>query len=345
MSSSNLNYLNNKMLICLPDVLFFVTSIMFFYTQLHIVIEYSWFKNIELQTLCLCLLYFKIGELIHEFIEIRYNKVFSIFGAVTSICVIKFSTIPIFYFLFSFIFMKIRSNASKYSNKRVKVIGRAIGFILSPFYNSFIYLFCAIMITVICLLSPQLKKSDIKCGVNKIQNRDNSTVYLLMFFHHMHYFVYAYSIPIVFSQNNILPMWAMGIIFYLGWAAYNAYEKIIKPAWNWFLMGHVLASASLVILYTTNSIIISIFAWFMTGVGGGTVYMLHSLVYKKDIYTSKDMLISEGLGHVIGIALWGFVCILYTANTCFLIGALLAVIVSIVSYYAAYKAKLFNYRS
>lgn len=342
MDNSSRVHLNNKVMLHLPNVLYFIASIVFFYTQLHIVIEYAWNSKMKLTTVCLCLLCFKMGELIHELIDVRYNNIFSILGAVIAICVIKFSTIPILYFLFSFIFMKIRSNISKYSSKRVKVVGRAVGFILSPFYNSFVYLLCVVLIAVICILSIELKSTAIKYGINRIRNKENATVYLLMAFHHMHYFVYAYSIPIIFSQKNVLPMWAMGIIFYLGWAAYNAYEKIIKPGWHWFIIGHILAAVSLITLYITNSISVSIVAWFMTGLGGGTVYMLNSLVYKKDNNTQKDMLVAEGVGHVIGIALWGIICTSIAANACFLLGAFFAVIVIIISCYATYKAKLLN---
>ncbi|APT75183.1 hypothetical protein XO10_01390 [Marinitoga sp. 1135] len=340
---NKINHFKFKVRSHLPDILYFISSMLFFYTQLHIVIEYLMFSKINFVEIWLCLILFKIGELIHEFIDIEYNDIFSILIIIISIGLIKFSTIPIFYFFFSFIFMKIRSNISEYSSKKVKIIGRAIGFILSPFYNSLIYLLCVILTSVICLLTTELETTK-RLKINKINNKENSIIYLLMALHHTHYFVYAYSIPIFFFQKNILPIEITGLIFYLGWAAYNAYEKIIKPAWNWFIIGHILAAFSLIILYMTNVLFFTIIAWFMTGLGGGTVYMLHSLVYKKNNNTKKDMLIAEGFGHLIGIILWGIIYLLKGVNANFLFGAFFAIIIAILSYYTNYKTNLISSR-
>ena len=76
--------------------------------------------------------------------------------------------IPIIYFIFSFLMMKIRSNISNYSSKKVKVTARAIGFILAPISNKLVYILISIIILIFCIKANNLKNSDTKFGINKI---------------------------------------------------------------------------------------------------------------------------------------------------------------------------------
>jgi hypothetical protein len=90
------------------------------------------------------------------------------------------------------------------------------------------------------------------------------------------------------------------LVFYIGWAAYNAYERFVRPSWKFILIGHIIAAISLIMLGEADTIISISFWWFMIGLGGGTVYMLQPLTCTTP-YGLTELKISEGFGHVFGI--------------------------------------------
>ena len=290
-------------------LLYFFTSLMFFYVQLRLPIAYIFENNISLETLFISLLLFKIGELLHEFINLRcsYFSVVSLF--VSCICVPFFYTYPFIYLPFAFFMMVIRDTAVKNCSKNYKIFGRAIGFFIVYIWNLYFLISLSIVILLLCFFSNVLCDKTM-FSINTIKNKINVPVYIVMFFHHIHYFSYAYSIPILIIKDRMLPFWSVGIVFFTGWAAYNAYEKILKPKWIYFIIGHMISGIALFMMFYCQSLTSIIVCWFLTGLGGGTVYMLNELVYKNDKYVCKDLNIHEYSGHIVGIILWSL-CLKY----------------------------------
>ncbi|XGU46129.1 hypothetical protein ACEXAJ_07185 [Fusobacterium necrophorum subsp. funduliforme] len=312
------------------NYIYFLTSMLFFYFQLNMVIQNYFQTPNNIVHLVIRMFFFKLGEFFHEIIEIKYGRFSIIISFLVSILIIKYDN-PILYFLFSFTLMKIRNTVSEQSSKKIKVLGRALGFILAPFSNLVVYIiFLCFLYLGIFFYVENIKFRFIR--INCVRNRKEIGYYALMTLHHIHYFIYAYSVPILFIKRTIIPIYCIGIIFYCGWAAYNAYEAIITPSWKWFITGHILAMLSLFMMFYFDNFYIELLGWFLTGLGGGTIYMLHNLVKTQNEFTKQDLLIAEGVGHVVGIGLWGVIILYYSINYTFLAGAIVAVLVSILSY-------------
>jgi hypothetical protein len=148
-----------------------------------------------------------------------------------------------------------------------------------------------------------------------------------MLLHHCHYFTYAYSIPVIYSIKTSLKRPFAGIMFFVGWIAYNAYEKYLKPNRLNFVIGHAILSASLFLLYFSSSITSITFLWFLTGLGGGTVYMLKHSIPQINTGNVKDLRIFEGFGHVLGLLIWGIAIIHFKAECTFIIAGVVGCIV------------------
>ncbi|WP_027410594.1 hypothetical protein [Anoxybacteroides tepidamans] len=319
------------------DVIYFLLTVLFFYTQLHIAIEFAWQKSISLSTLILALLFLKIGEAFHEFFDAGSIRMWILMAAFASIVII-FNPHYLFFFIFGLSMMKVRSTVAKYSSKKVKIVARTLGFLVAPLSSKTIYLSYVIILFVACLLYRDLGQIKLKLKLYVPKIKVNFPVYWTMGLHHAHYFAYAYTIPYLFSIRTDIPYWLMGLIFYIGWAAYNAYEWFLKPKWRYFMFGHIIALIALVGLYYSNNDIGISFWWFMTGLGGGTVYMLHSFLIDQEKSSSREMLIAEGIGHVSGILAWGLTSLFLSLEYTLIVGAILAFATTAMAIYSKNKS-------
>lgn len=313
------------------DVLYFLLTVLFFYTQLHLAIQFAWNQSISLLTLVLALLCLKSGEALHEFFDGGRLWIWTLLAASSSAVIVLWPELVPFFFLFGLSMMKVRSTVARYSNKKVKVAARTVGFLVAPLSSVKIYLIYIGVLFASCLLYQKLsrQKQQFQCYFPKI--RSNFSVYWTMGLHHAHYFAYAYTIPYLFAANTDVPYWLVGLIFYIGWAAYNAYEWFLKPAWNYFILGHILALGALIGLYYSSGVFGISFWWFITGLGGGTVYMLHSFLKEKGVRASREILIAEGFGHVSGILIWGLTSLFMSLEFTIMMAAIFALITTIVS--------------
>lgn len=95
------------------------------------------------------------------------------------------------------------------------------------------------------------------------------------FMHHMHYFTYCYVFWYL-APELISPM--IGLWFLVGWLAYFVTELMWRETRQVFVpkivaVGHLLVMVALLAMPNINSVGVLV-AWFVTGVGGGTAYML-----------------------------------------------------------------------
>lgn len=321
--------LNNKYLTI--DIIYFTGSTLFFYLQLNIAINFAYYSNLSLWQTFLALLLFKTGEFLHEKFDGGNSRIWLSMLLISAILIVLYPKLSLVYMIFSLSMMKIRDAARVYSSKRVKVYGRALGFLLAPFNYPYVFLIMTILLVIIAYIKRASFYDDTSHKFYSIKSRTNRLSYAIMGVHHAHYFVYAYTILFIFSQHETIPIFLIGLIFYLGWAAYNAYEKLLKPRWIYFIIGHIIAALSLLGLYFSNNTFITLVLWFMTGLGGGTIYMVNDLIIDKGKNTSRELRIAEGIGHLTGILLWGLLSILYGLRVPVLAGFILSFITVILA--------------
>ncbi|MGW5237510.1 hypothetical protein ACWEOW_01100 [Monashia sp. NPDC004114] len=124
------------------------------------------------------------------------------------------------------------------------------------------------------------------------------------FVHHAHYFAYCYSFW--YLAPALISPWT-GLWFVVGWVAYFALERIWREGRRAFApkviaVGHVTVAAALLMMPHMNASGV-LAAWFVTGIGGGTAYMLGSAAGQGPRERFEDC------GHVAGAAISVFVAV------------------------------------
>lgn len=299
-----------------------LTSLLFFYLQLNVAIKAA-LGQVPLITAALCLCCFKTGELLHEVFDIQYHPLFTLIWVSAFVGSQFFLGQWWLYLIFSYFMMSCRATLLTVSAKKYKVLGRAVGFVISPISCSTILSLSAIALGLFCLIAVPAKRLHAQVFL-PFANRSfpkNKYAYLAMSVHHFHYFAYCYSIPILVTRtSNVSPL-CIGLIFYLGWSAYNAYERFIKPSYLWIISGHIVAAGALLWMYFDHGLFSLLIGWFLTGLGGGTVYMIPSLLRPPLEFTKQDMAVAEGIGHITGMVTWLFFAVYYSDYSPLLVGA------------------------
>jgi hypothetical protein len=116
--------------------------------------------------------------------------------------------------------------------------------------------------------------------------------------HHAHYFAYVY---VFWALTDLSPA-LVAPAFVLGWAAYFVLERELisrKRAFSTrcFIVGHLVCAAALVVMSAVHDTRVLLAMWAITGIGGGTAYML------GNAGTTGDRELYEDAGHVAGCLL------------------------------------------
>lgn len=115
------------------------------------------------------------------------------------------------------------------------------------------------------------------------------------FLHHAHYFLYCYTFWRLMPD---LPAWAVGPLFTVGWLAYFVAEAAIGRrvpfAPGVIAAGHILCAVCIAAMLGTSAPVPLMLLWFLTGVGGGTAYMLANGPQAHHRERAEDS------GHVLG---------------------------------------------
>ena len=334
----------------LISVIYSVYTYVFFSAQLRLVLDaFCWNKYSPL-SVAVILLSFKLGEFVNEAVDIDSPKNYSV---VSCIALIGFSFFPsitvkcFLMFLFGFSAMKIRDGLAQRTDRRMKFAARAAGFIASPLVSLPIDGLILVVPTLL-LLSITLDSNLFKTKRLRLRwfvARQNVTSTASMGIHHFHYFAYAYSIPYMYEKyGNVDFVW-YGLLFYVGWAAYNAYERLIVPDWKWIAIGHAVAGIALIQLSHATDFLSISFYWFITGLGGGTVYMLNSVRPDKGQQTLHDLKLAEGIGHVAGIGAWGAILKYASLPTTFNVAAVAGFSVMLLALYGMKECRHMELRS
>lgn len=155
--------------------------------------------------------------------------------------------------------------------------------------------------------------------------RKGSILLWFEFLHHAHYFIYCYTFWVILPRFMYL---YVGLLFPIGWLGYWILEALLREKTNYFeknvlAAGHLVNAVAIVTMPFGN-IFWVIIMWFVTGIGGGTAYML------SNIPPTGDREFFEDFGHVIGcliasLSIW----VTKDPNTPLWIGAILAIASSI----------------
>ncbi len=136
------------------------------------------------------------------------------------------------------------------------------------------------------------------------------------FFHHAHYFVYCYTL---WRSVDELQLGSVGILFTIGWLAYFVAEAVIGKRHLYsapvIALGHVLVAACLVTMVETTKLLPLMALWFLTGVGGGTAYMLANGPQASRREQAEDW------GHVLGTSAGGVIASLASVQATYWAGA------------------------
>ena len=142
------------------------------------------------------------------------------------------------------------------------------------------------------------------------------------FTHHAHYFLYCYTF---WRLIDTVDTWSIGPLFTIGWLAYFVAEGTIGRRWGFsptaMGLGHVLCALCLGGMLLSSNLGWLMAMWFLTGVGGGTAYMLGNGPQAVRRERAEDW------GHVAGtllggaVATWAVTLSIYAAGIVALITA------------------------
>ncbi len=126
-----------------------------------------------------------------------------------------------------------------------------------------------------------------------------------MVIHQMHYFSYAYALPILFIRDHGLADVLAGLTFSLGWVSYTSTPLLLGqlPTLPVVVGGHIAVAALLFSLGSGHHGMTWLAgAWFLTGFGGGTVFCIRRLAAAwAPGDRTTDMDAWENVGHVLGV--------------------------------------------
>ncbi|MDH4329958.1 MAG: hypothetical protein OEV93_00185 [Candidatus Moranbacteria bacterium] len=183
--------------------------------------------------------------------------------------------------------------------RRYKILSRMVGFCLAPLFNFWV------LIPFFCYLAFSLRNQ------NEIKSERRAPLfpyleqhewqYTLLITHQIHYFAYAFLVPYTACAIFNVNIMFAGIIFFIGWGAYNLYEKILAHKLKYVAYGHFIAGFGVcIILFFQQSLLALIIGWFITGIGGGTFYIIKSKL-PDDIGKAE---VVELWGQLLGMALF-----------------------------------------
>lgn len=216
----------------------------------------------------------------------------------------------------------------------VKRLARILGFLLAGFvtFGSLVWLGVAsiAMLTVAVLLKaePEAKALGLRLSPEAA----------LMLVHQAHYFCYAAIIPLLLVETHLVPIQATGVLFSVGWISYAFAPTLLRrsrliPA---FVFGHVFAASVLfgiALLKSQPFIVLTL--WFLTGLGGGTVFVVRALERQSPIPLGLDGW--ENVGHVAGLLVSASVVSVFGALAVFPAAALLALLTALTMSLSAAK--------
>ncbi len=208
-------------------------------------------------------------------------------------------------FLISVCLQGIREEALQYQpvGTLAKRISRIIGFILVGLLSPQSLILLPVLILLLSFGTMKLNKMDLHMHVTPLKSLGISGKAMII--HQSHYFIYTYSMPILFILYFRLDNIEVGLAFIIGWISYSLAPVLLnrfKP-FKTLIAGHISVSVILLAIFFTNhDLPILLTAWFLSGFGGGTVFCIKRLAKTWSTWDhTSDMDAWENIGHVIGV--------------------------------------------
>jgi hypothetical protein len=181
---------------------------------------------------------------------------------------------------------------------------RVLGFLVSPFVGIPGNIAISFLLVGICCFTTWSHRH------NQLMKPRISSINLIMIFHQIHYFSYAYFVLLqlehvagIAGWSNDLNLLLAAAAFTLGWLTYIAVPHLYTKNTfaKYFIIGHCFVSLLLFLMGILHNSPMFILLWILTGFGGGTVFCIEKM-NKITYHSSKpDMVFSENLGHIIGV--------------------------------------------
>lgn len=187
------------------------------------------------------------------------------------------------------------------TNSGVKNLGKALGMLSAAVFalpgRTVGILAALLVLSLVVLARPPYTRTPTE--TKPLAPHSSTTTFLLLAesLHHAHYFAYAYT----FWALTTIPASLVAPCFLLGWVGYFAAERLLREHSRtfWprsFVAGHLVCALALATIAAQISDHVTLFAWFMTGIGGGTAYTLGNATTGSSPARERF----EDAGHVLG---------------------------------------------
>ena len=212
--------------------------------------------------------------------------------------------------LLSVVIQSIRSKLKNDGNRLLKRVFRVGGFALAPLAAvspSIILCLVSVLVTIIVYFMIKNGKDD---GNRIVRMKGQKGFSLVMIFHQLHYFFYAYitlaAVSLVFADGYSWKGTLFAALFFCGtWITYMSVEPIVSRLTSKilpvFYIGHIGISILLLIMSTVGNSTLFTVLWLITGFGGGVVYTITAKAKADGCYDKSSMTISENIGHTLGL--------------------------------------------
>lgn len=182
-----------------------------------------------------------------------------------------------------------------------KRIARVVGFVVAALISMELWLLLLLLIVGNALHLIDRKAFSLVLDRTKIVH----PIEWVMLVHQTHYFIYAYSVPVLVARQELGGVPLIGFWFACGWISYLSAETLWsrfspRPV---FIFGHLfLGTVLLLMTLTVETVWATAALWILSGFGGGTVYCL-TLLHKREDLSHTSLEGAEDVGHLLGVAL------------------------------------------
>lgn len=230
------------------------------------------------------------------------------------------------------------------ANTFTKRAFRIIGFLFAGFITKFLLILAACLIVIISVYMNFIAQEK-SFQFNKKPHFNKLA--FIMLIHQIHYFSYCYSIPVLLMLYLNVPTYLIGLFFIVGWISYIYSEKLFKSyeLRKVFILGHASVTISLIGMYIfVDQIGFFLVFWFLSGLGGGTVFCIKKL--NQEMIAPISLPFWEDLGHVLGVLVTLIAIIFFGFNSrsALIIGAFFALSagISMLLFFKNNKTELYH---
>lgn len=190
----------------------------------------------------------------------------------------------------------LRSVLKRSVNTGLKRTFRILGFALSPLFSPILLLIILILCLILLIANKQQKTN----AMNLVSLKPP---YIVMLVHQMHYFSYTYIVLLIVSAFDKYHGGLTAFIFVLGWITYTIVPYILRGKKHalYLICGHAFLFIVILSMALTQSNLLFVILWILTGFGGGTVFCIKELLKRTICYEDLILETAENYGHVLGV--------------------------------------------